>query len=152
MTFVAVVVGWVFFRASDFDAALLILAGMAGFNGVSIPNAIFVALGPLADVLRGFGIESHLGQGRQFVFTYLWVAALMLVALFMPNTQQIMRRYRPVLQRHRTPEGAGITAGNVVTRRLIWRPTLAWAAIIGLVAALGLLALTSVSEFLYFQF
>ena len=36
--------------------------------------------------------------------------------------------------------------------RLLWKPTTAWALAIGAIAALGLLALTSVSEFLYFQF
>ena len=35
---------------------------------------------------------------------------------------------------------------------LAWRPNAVWTGIIATVAALGLLALTSVSEFLYFQF
>ena len=36
-TFVAVVVAWVFFRASDFTSAVSIIAGMAGQNGVVLP-------------------------------------------------------------------------------------------------------------------
>jgi D-alanyl-lipoteichoic acid acyltransferase DltB (MBOAT superfamily) len=152
LTFVAVVVGWVFFRASDFDAAMHMLAGMSGLNGISIPNAIYARLGPLADVLGNLGITSHLGQGRQFVFTYLWVIGLLTIALIMPNTQQIMRRYRPALAGHRTPPGAGITIGKRLFQRLFWRPTTLWAVAIGAIAALGFMALTSVSEFLYFQF
>ncbi|HTN49848.1 MAG TPA: MBOAT family O-acyltransferase, partial [Burkholderiaceae bacterium] len=38
VTFVAVVVAWVFFRASDFTSAASILNGMAGGNGVVLPS------------------------------------------------------------------------------------------------------------------
>ena len=152
VTFLAVVVGWVFFRATDFDAAVAMLRGMAGLNGVAIPNAIYVRLGPLSDWLAGMGVTSYLGHGRQFVFTYLWVLCLLPVALFMPNTQQVMRRYRPALLRHVSPPGAALTFGERALRWLAWRPTGSWVVVIAVVAALGLLALTSVSEFLYFQF
>ena len=37
LTFVAVVVAWVFFRANSFDAALAMLGAMAGANGVAVP-------------------------------------------------------------------------------------------------------------------
>jgi hypothetical protein len=145
-------VGWVFFRAESVDAATRMLEGMAGLNGVSIPNAVFVRLGPAREWLANLGVSSHLGQGRQFVFTYLWVMALVPIALFMPNTQQIMRRFRPTLAKHVTPIGASLTLGQRRFGRLMWQPTRAWATLIGLLAATGFLALTSVSEFLYFQF
>lgn len=152
LTFLAVVIGWVFFRAADFDAALRILSGMAGLHGISIPNAVFVRMGPVAEVLANLGVATHLGQGRQFVFTYLWVAALLLIALVMPNTQQIMRRFRPALAMHVSEPAAALRLLESRTRALVWRPTMGWAAAVGVVAAVGVLALTSVSEFLYFQF
>ncbi len=152
LTFVAVVIGWVFFRAADFDAAVHMLAGMSGLNGVSIPNGIYARLGPVADILRDLGVSSHLGGGRQFVYTYLWVVGLLAIALVMPNTQQIMRRYRPALARHRAPPGSHVTLGQRFLARLFWKPTTGWGIAIGAIAALGFLALTSVSEFLYFQF
>lgn len=152
LTFLAVVVGWVFFRAADFDAAMCMLAGMSGLNGISIPNAIYSRIGPVAHILRDLGVTSHLGKGQQFIFTYLWVLSLLATALIMPNTQQIMRRYRPALARHHSPPAACITLGQRLFARLFWKPTYSWAAAIGTMAALGFLALTSVSEFLYFQF
>lgn len=39
LTFLAVVVAWVFFRAESFDGARVMLEGMAGLNGVSLPHA-----------------------------------------------------------------------------------------------------------------
>jgi len=41
LTFSCVIVGWVFFRASDFTTATRILYGMAGGNGVSLPYTIW---------------------------------------------------------------------------------------------------------------
>ena len=38
VTFLAVVISWVFFRASSFETAVDIIRAMAGFNGISLPN------------------------------------------------------------------------------------------------------------------
>ncbi len=152
ITFLAVVVGWVFFRAADFSAAMAIIEGMLGVNGVSLPNAIYVRLGPLAEFLAALGVHSDLGGGQVFVSTYTWVSALLFIALFMPNTQQLMKRFRPALSRHRTAPGAAIDVAPRALARVFWKPSLRWALFSGAVAALGVLALTSVSEFLYFQF
>jgi D-alanyl-lipoteichoic acid acyltransferase DltB (MBOAT superfamily) len=152
LTFFAVVVGWVFFRAESFDAAIGMLTAMSGWNGIAIPAAIFDRLGPLAPVLQHLGVGRYYGGGSRFVFTYLWILFLLPIALLMPNTQQIMRRYRPVLRRHRTPDGAAVVLGGRTSKVLLWRPSLFWSAAIGVMLAVGILALTSVSEFLYFQF
>lgn len=40
LTFWAVVVGWVFFRADSFDSAIILLNGMIGGNGVSLPVSV----------------------------------------------------------------------------------------------------------------
>ncbi|MDD5276303.1 MAG: MBOAT family protein [Methylovulum sp.] len=40
LTFLAVVVGWVFFRANSFSSAMTILHGMIGLNGVSLPASL----------------------------------------------------------------------------------------------------------------
>src|SRR6185295_5549811 len=37
LTFLAVVVGWVFFRSTSFDAALSMIAGMTGLHGAALP-------------------------------------------------------------------------------------------------------------------
>ncbi len=100
VTFVAVVIGWVFFRAGSFDAAVSVLQGMAGLNGIALPNAIAARLDAVWPVLASLGFSTYLGGGAQFVFTWLWIAALLPVALILPNTQQIMRYTQPGLHLH----------------------------------------------------
>ena len=152
ITFVAVVVGWVFFRASDFHSAIAILEGMFGFNGVALPNAILARLGGVGAWLQNLGVRVYLGGGSNFLFTYLWVGSLLIVVLLMPNTQQIMSRAEPALRIYRSDNKYEIRLGERLSSRLTWRPSAGWSLMIGLVAALGVLALTSISEFLYFQF
>jgi alginate O-acetyltransferase complex protein AlgI len=69
LTLLAVVVAWVFFRAKDLGAALSVLHGMAGLNGVDTMSA--------------------LGD------TYLWIGILLAVVWLMPNTQQLFARWQP---------------------------------------------------------
>ncbi len=45
LTFIAVVIGWVFFRAADVDAGAGDVDGYVWFNGVALPNAVAVRLG-----------------------------------------------------------------------------------------------------------
>jgi alginate O-acetyltransferase complex protein AlgI len=142
-TFVAVVVGWVFFRATSLDDALAILHGMAGFNGVSLPATLGTHLGPSSRAaLEHLGVAFHLGGGAHFVFQYLWIVALLPLVMLAPNTQEILGRFRPALNFPYTQ----------APTRLAWRPSVAWAAMVATVTACGLLALTRASEFLYYQF
>lgn len=152
VTFVAVVVGWVFFRASSFDAAEEMLRGMAGLNGVAIPNAIAARLGEGWPLLSGFGFTTYLGGGSQFVYTWLWIAFLFPIAIMMPNTQQLMRGFEPALKLHDALDRNELQPLPRVAARLQWQPTARWALLVGVFAALGVLALTRISEFLYFQF
>ena len=148
----AVVVGWVFFRASDFEAATRMLAGMAGINGFAIPNAIAVRIGEEAwSMLSGLGVITYMGGGGDFLYTWLWIAVLLPTTMLMPNTQQLMLHAEPALQLH-TCEQRDELAIPLLLKRLIWKPTLAWGVWSGVVAMVAVLALTRVSEFLYFQF
>lgn len=152
VTFVAVVIGWVFFRAANLDTALEILKGMAGGNGIALPNAIASQLGGAWRVLAGLGFTSYLGGGSQFIFTWLWVVCLMAIVVAMPNTQQIMQRYKPVIQPHRTEPGNEIHPMKWLGAALAWQPTRIWAMAAGMTAAFAVFAMSRVSEFLYFQF
>ena len=147
LTLLAVIAGWVFFRASNFEAAMRLIEAMAGFRGIEIPEAFARLLGPLRGLLASAGVEFREGGGSQFGLTYLWVGTLSCIALLAPNTQEIMRRYRPGLDFHLTG-GKEATAGSTTA----WRPSRWWGVAIGIVFACGMLSLTRVSEFLYFQF
>ncbi|MFC7049585.1 MBOAT family O-acyltransferase [Emcibacter nanhaiensis] len=152
LTFLAVVLGWVFFRAEDFDTATTMLAGMSGANGISIPNGIAVHLGPLQQLLSGLGIDFTLGGGSSFVWTWTWIIVLLPAALLLPNTQQIMDRFGPAYNRVTDQVAYTLASDSLLMRRIRFRPSLGWAAICALMTVTGLLALSQISEFLYFQF
>jgi alginate O-acetyltransferase complex protein AlgI len=144
VTFVAVVVAWVFFRAVDFQSAILVLKGMSGANGVVLSERF---AGNMPFDLSLFGIEivaqlPYLTSSRP-VFL---IAPFLVICLALPNTIEFMRRYRPVLDpSHIVP---------AVGRRKwwAWRPAMLWSIIIAIIGLYSLLNLTRVSPFLYFQF
>lgn len=144
LTFICVVFAWVYFRAPDLATANRLVLGMFGSWGAALPESLMSRLGPLQAVLAALGIGSYLGGGSVFVETWAWVAVGATVAFFAPNTQEIMARFSPAL----TEGGAGPQA----PRTFAWQPTRSKALWVGMVLALGILALSRPSEFLYFQF
>ena len=82
----------------------------------------------------------------------LALLALLPLALFMPNTQQIMALAEPAITRHECKPDDDISLAPALERRLRWRPTLAWAVIMGIITAVAVLGMANISEFLYFQF
>jgi D-alanyl-lipoteichoic acid acyltransferase DltB (MBOAT superfamily) len=145
LTFLAVVVAWVFFRALSFDEALVILKGMSGGFGVALPQGVASALGPLGSELLRLGVGTFLGGGQRFVETYLWVIAAASLAFLAPNTQEIASRFEPAL------DFDGDSTSRSVAP-LVWQPNTRWAVAIGVLGALCLLSLSRPTEFLYFQF
>jgi D-alanyl-lipoteichoic acid acyltransferase DltB (MBOAT superfamily) len=116
LTLAFVVLAWVPFRARDVAAALVVWAGMAGVSGL-------------------FTAESA-PPGRLST-PVLWITALLAVALFAPNTQQL-------LSQPADPRGAPSR----------WQPTLRWALAAGLLlgVAVSLVVAHRPTEFLYFRF
>ncbi|MCL4183305.1 MAG: MBOAT family protein [Burkholderiaceae bacterium] len=150
LTFLCVVVGWVFFRSQSFPAALTILAGMAGLNGFVLPDWYALRLdrfGPVSDWLirLGWRFEKevpHLGGLRQLT----WLAIAAAIVWFAPNTHQLMRRWAPGLD----PTGVAATRPHGIPIR--WQPGTVWALLsVGLLLAC-LNAMDGTSEFLYYQF
>ncbi|MFI5015743.1 MAG: MBOAT family O-acyltransferase, partial [Hyphomicrobiales bacterium] len=115
-TFLAVTIAWVFFRAPDLETALGIVAAMLGVQGLGAGGVVSPA-------------------------AMAWIGALMLIAWFAPNTQEIMRDYRPALDLPRMP-----------VSRLTWRPTGALAALMAVAGLITLINLQRHSIFLYFRF
>lgn len=152
LTFLAVVIGWVFFRAGSVDAAAAILKGMAGLNGIALPNALAARLGSLWPALESLGVQTYLGGGTHFILNWLWVLALLPIVVVMPNTQEIMRNFFPGMHLHHAKPENEVHPLPAIKNQLIWRPSAPWAVIAGVLAGLGVLAMTSISEFLYFQF
>ncbi|MBY0430579.1 MAG: MBOAT family protein [Rhodospirillales bacterium] len=140
LTFLAVVVAWVPFRAASLEAAGRMLAGMAGAHGLSLPGFLVARFPGAEQALTAWGIEIAWGGGKDFLLGWSLVLSALLVALFLPNSQRIMARYRPAF------------TALAERKRWQWRLSPAWSMAAGVVLAFGLLALPHVSHFLYFQF
>ena len=147
LTLGAVIVGWVFFRAASFDAAFAMLQAMTGSNGIAIPAGLMAAFGSIGEWMQQLGIESSIGGGMTFVTMYMWILALLAIALYAPNTQQIMSRFFRVVD-----ATSVVRSLDTMPTKLQWMPRWQWAAFIGVLGAAALLSLNRVSEFLYFQF
>lgn len=143
LTYLVVVIGWVFFRAESLDAAWTLLAAMFGANGVALPDALLIRMPAFAQaVATAGGIRAELGGGTEFVILWSKILLLHVVVFALPNTQQIMARFTPALDFH----------APAVRQRLVASMDLRWATAIGALGGLGLLAMTRHSEFLYYQF
>jgi alginate O-acetyltransferase complex protein AlgI len=144
ITFLAVVVAWVFFRADSYASALSLLAGMAGQHGWSLSESAWQHLHHshptwVANAaMNGLAPLSKINADRALI---LIIVGLGLV-WFAPNVAQLMRRFSPVLA-----EGSPLAHS-----RLHWRfnAGFAWGA--GLLFVLSISFLSRVRDFLYFQF
>jgi hypothetical protein len=148
-----VTVAWVFFRAESFAGAQAMLAGMAGLNGVALPQAIVAQLGPLGPALREAGVQVTASGGMAFAATYAWVLVLLAVVWLLPNSIQVLARHRPAVN---LPESEPGGLAHVHSRRAAgrWTWTPVRAVLVGAIAfvSLKLINAAAPSEFIYFIF
>jgi alginate O-acetyltransferase complex protein AlgI len=132
ITFFAVVVAWVFFRARTMAGAWQMLGGLFGFEAGSSAYAS-------PGILRLMDLPVLVGEERLLLIGGCAVALAMAIALALPNVPQLFgyREYR------RAPEPAAL---------LRWRPNAAWALLSALALAISLFGMWQRLEFLYFQF
>lgn len=144
LTFLAVTVGWVFFRAQDIDTALLMLGGMVGNYGLVWPGDVLDVAGEGGQFLSAVGVDfaplKFFKGGRDIIIMSL----LLFVVWFVPNTQQIMGPYHPSSER--------LATEKQMLLRLAWKPNHIWLGVTALILIISILKLSEVSEFLYFQF
>jgi alginate O-acetyltransferase complex protein AlgI len=132
LTFFAVVIAWVFFRAKTLVGAGAMLASLAGLETA---GSAFASDG----VLRVMDLPLLVGEGRLLLIGWAAVATALAVALVLPNVPETFR-YR---EYRRAPERRGF---------LVWRPTFGWALAIAIAFAIALFGMWQRVEFLYFQF
>jgi alginate O-acetyltransferase complex protein AlgI len=151
LTFIAVVVAWVFFRAESMEAAIAILKGAIGLNGISIP-AYLADMLKIKSALAGLGIAFQRKGSTDFILTYFYCLTMLAIAWFLPNTQQWMADYNPALSEKTSFYTSGFS--DRLWQKLQWRPTMPFALIIGTLIFISLKAFLSAkqSEFLYFNF
>ncbi len=126
LTFVAVLLAQVFFRAEGVRSAVSMVAGAVGLHHGSPALAHAPSFAPPHSAL-------------------LPIAAGLAIVWFLPNTQQILARFNPSLE---------LTPSDRSERglRILWQPNLAWGISLGLILLAALTKLENPSSFLYFQF
>jgi len=122
LTFLAVSVAWVPFRAADLPSAGRMLGALVGAHGA-------LAGPPIAE--PGVALA--------------WLCTCLAIVWGLPNSQTWMRRFEPIL-------GSPPAAPAGWRRHLAWRPSPGWAVAVSAGLALCLLRLSRVSEFIYFNF
>jgi alginate O-acetyltransferase complex protein AlgI len=151
LTFIAVVVGWVFFRSTTLEGALNLIDGMMGLNGIHIPNAILTRLGSLGNTLQEMGVIASNG-GTVFIMTWIWVISLLAFVLVLPNIQDLFADNNATLSKLKYASQSACWPLKQYISHMHWRSSTKWAILSGACLAIGLLTLSQVSEFLYFQF
>ena len=141
MTFIAVVIGWVLFRAPDIDTAAAILRAMAGLNGLVLPDVWLARAGSAGAALTALGLQFGATPALPGTGVIHWIWILLLVVWLAPNSQQLMAIAKPAL---------GVPAGP--PSRLAWSVGPVAALLTTAMALAVIVNLNRHSEFLYFQF
>lgn len=121
ITFIAVMIAWVFFRAHDLHSVKVLLESMIGLNGFDFSILHNDQKAPIR-----------------------WIAFLLFIIWFTPNTQQIFNQYSPAL---------GIEMVTKTKQRLFsLSPKMGF--VMGFILFISLLSLfvSPPSEFMYFTF
>jgi alginate O-acetyltransferase complex protein AlgI len=146
LTFLVVVIADVFFRAASVGAAVHILQGMAGGSGVTLPMAL---VSRVPSWLAGSGIHvvGVFESGSDFLKTWGFIGAELFVILALPNSLEMLASHAPALGFKVRPSGH-----TSLLEVLTWSPSRQWAAGLSAVAALDLLSLGRLSDFIYWHF
>ncbi len=129
LTFLTVVVGWVFFRADGFRSAAAIVRSLFFLA----PSAAGAADQEFAGLIDGVAVA--------------WLALAAFVAFVLPNTQEWMG--------YRDPEAAAPSKDHSPTSLLPvprWSPRVSWVLPIGFLASVALTCVSRPSVFIYFRF
>jgi len=118
LTMLCVHVAWVFFRAATIADAWRVVTGM--FHAKRFALKIF--------------------EGGDVAL----VAGILLAALLLPNTQQILASFKPAFN-YRCNNDCGRAPW-------LWAPNFRWACLLGLMIGICICCMARPSQFLYFQF
>jgi alginate O-acetyltransferase complex protein AlgI len=148
LTFLCVVIAWIFFRAESFASALLLLKGCFGYAGISLPSKMGLLAGHFGNIQPSgmtFGgtylnIPSMGSMGGLGPFARLLAVGLLII-WFAPNCQQFFA----------FQENRGKSA-RVFGWSVNWNPKPVVGVIFGCLLCVVISKLDKVSTFLYYQF
>ena len=142
LTFSAVVVALVFFRADSVSSALSILNDMLGRNGL-VPNDVLV--------LRQVGVEVPDSILSVFlpVAPWIWIPCLLAWVTLLPNSLELLRAYQPAVD---YPEDATEPRSLLQFARKYSVLNHVTAIVTALICLLGVLMLNRGQTFIYWNF
>lgn len=137
LTYLAVLVAQVFFRAKSATDGWLLIRSMAGGGTGDSPGG---GSGEIESILNYLGVPIPYWHESNCLLT---LGLLFAFTLLMPNVLQLFER-----------EGASLTRTRAARAffSFQWRPGLAWAFFLAILALANTLMVTGNSEFLYFRF
>ncbi len=147
LTFTAVVVAWVLFRAESLDGAIVMYHAMVGGNGISLPMSMESRLSFLSETLPFVNFD---GLFHNYVFSdgtneaipYLF--ACLAIVWFSPNIYELLHNQKTALNL----EKLDLFKAKI----LEWRFSHIHAVILAIITVITVFNLVNPSEFLYFQF
>ncbi|MBF0478948.1 MAG: MBOAT family protein [Candidatus Omnitrophica bacterium] len=125
VTFFAVVLAWVLFRSDNITTA------------GRLYHAMLVKWTP--------GTTNHLALNTSHILN---IAGSFLFVWFLPNTQELLRKYEPAID-FKEQDVKPLVRG---LRWLEWRPTAGWGIVFSIIFVISIFNMVKISEFLYFQF
>jgi len=142
VTFLAVIVAWIFFRADSVDSAVKILKGMSGGNGVSVAKS-----------LPDFGLFIHSGFTPLSHVNAVTASGIIVIslgiALLLPNLLEMTRGYQTALVSEKQYR---VKLIQPIKFQVSYCLSTRWSVIVGIVAVIAIISVQTTSEFLYFQF
>jgi hypothetical protein len=152
LTYLAVLLAQVFFRAASVADAVGLLAGAFGLRGIELPLPVresslvqfgrFTGLLLHSQLIQVGSLELYDTVTKPLLYSAPLIAGLMLIAWFTPNTYQLLGRWNPSLQK----------VAPLRWNFLLWQPRLAWSVGVGAMLFVVLTRLDHPGRFLYFQF
>lgn len=159
ITFLSIIIAWLFFRAENFRSALNLLKSMTSINRIVLPESYVTKLGSLSPILQNFGIRFD-NSGVAYLFGanhVLFLMGLLLMVWFLPNTQQWCAQYE---QKNRVNLNQKWSWFGLLQPQDDASLTLQASSFLGAMTALVILSVilwqnlskTSLQTFIYFQF
>ncbi len=156
LTFLAVVVGWVFFRSDNLATAFQFLSGMSGLNGMEVLGGTGFSGVMKNDGVGLFGTMPL--TSLEFGVAIRLLALGLVLSFCFPNVCQIARSFHPTLddsqEYEQAPIGGVARFQSKLLQLIELRPTKLQGSCYGLLFFVLLVCVGSAtkSEFLYFQF
>ncbi|MFB2935118.1 MBOAT family protein [Aerosakkonemataceae cyanobacterium BLCC-F154] len=147
VTFFAVVLSWIFFRAENMKAVSVMLAGGIGFNGFSLPPFLSARLSFMQNLgIKFDGFMPNLQTNPWYAIS--GICFLLAIVWVFPNTQEWMAQYNPALDYQPTK------VSHPFWQKLQWQPNIVFGILFGgmIFFCCKTFLEATPSDFIYFNF